>query len=80
MRKQFVVCREFESFAAFVVVFIVARSDQNWCVLFQFLGRSGPTWSQGLPTDRAGHSPNASEDNRHRGSSLLIQEPQFQVS
>ena len=48
-------------------------------ITFQFPWWSGQTWSKGLPADRAGHPEDESEDDGHRWSPLLLQEPQLQA-
>ena len=46
---------------------------------FQLPGRPRQTGSEGLPADRAGHPEDEGEDNGHRRSPLLLQEPQLQA-
>ena len=48
-------------------------------ITLQFPWWSGQTWSKGLPADRAGHPEDESEDDGHRWSPLLLQEPQLQA-
>ena len=50
----------------------------DWC--YQFPRWLRPTGGEGLSADGAGHLADASENHRHRRSSLLLQEPQLQVS
>ena len=56
--------------------------NRSWLMLafLQFLRWFRSTGSQRLSAHRAGHLADASQNYRHRRSSLLLQEPQFQVN